>query len=73
MLYLRSLVMDFKYINVDMSIPNSLTIPSHSFPLVTISMFSKSVSLFPVYPWLLRIDCWEIDSTWAMALVESAS
>ena len=56
-----------------MSIPNSLTIPSHSFPLVTISMFSKSVSLFPVYPWLLRIDCWEIDSTWAMALVESAS
>ena len=47
MLYSRSLlVIHFKYSSVYMSIPNSLTIPSpHPSPLVTISSFSKSVSL----------------------------
>ena len=41
------LVIHFKYSSVYMSNPNSLTIPSlHPFPLVTVSSFSKSVSLF---------------------------
>ena len=40
------LVIHFKYSSVYMSIPNSLTIPSpYPFPLVTVSSFSKSVSL----------------------------
>ena len=44
----RSLFICFKYSNVYMSILNSLTLPSHHpFPLVTISLFSMSVS------WLL--------------------
>ena len=40
-------VIHIKYKSVYMSIPNSLTIPPlHPSPLVTISFFSKSVSLF---------------------------
>ena len=46
MLYRGSLLVNhFKYGNVYMSIPNSLTTPLSS-PLVTVSSFSKSVSLF---------------------------
>ena len=46
-LYSRSLlVIYFKYNSVYMSIPNSLIIPPpHPSPLVTISSFSKSVSV----------------------------
>ena len=51
MLYNRSLlVIHFKYSSVSMSIPNSLTVPSpSSFPLITVSSFSKSVSLFVLW------------------------
>ena len=47
-LYNRSLLgIHFKYSSVYMSIPSSLTIPSpDSFPLSTISSFSRSVSFF---------------------------
>ena len=50
-LYSRSLlVIYFKYGSVCMSIPNSQGIPPpHLSPLVTISLFSKSVSLFAFY------------------------
>ena len=41
------MVIRLKYSSVYILIPNSLTIPSHQpSPLVTINLFSKSVSLF---------------------------
>ena len=44
------LIIHFKYSSVYMSIPNSLILPSpHPYALVTINLFSKSVSLFLFY------------------------
>ena len=56
-LYSTSLLgIHFKYINVYMSILNSLLIPyPHSFPLINRNLFSKSVSLFLFYKFICII------------------